>query len=71
MGKDFIPVCSIVELLTRGAVDDLMHYFIRPSYNTLDKKVKQNSENHGTKEHQNKQLFICLDTYIGWKKCFL
>ena len=22
----FMPVCSIVELLSRGAVDDLMHY---------------------------------------------
>ena len=26
----FMPVCSIVELLSRGAVDDLMHYCTWP-----------------------------------------
>ena len=25
-----IPVCSIVKTITRGAVDDLMHYCTRP-----------------------------------------
>ena len=26
-------------------------------HHTLNKKVKEISENHGTKEHQNKQIF--------------
>ena len=26
----FMPVCNIVKLLPRGAVDDLMHYCTRP-----------------------------------------
>ena len=30
----FMPVCSIVELLPRGAMDDLMHYCTRPKSNS-------------------------------------